>query len=140
MVKIGYTSGAVRERIRGLQCGCPVELVLNFTMHGDPDTEATLHEIFSPRIVRGEWFGISKAEAVRMAMMGDGGDMKPASYDELIEYDWKDNRGLLDCSAVNSMRDVRTERIPEIGIEQLGPPKNARRHWIDELSTQEASR
>lgn len=55
--KIGVTQD-VHERLRGLQVGCPVQLIkLNWAWVKNPDAvEQNLHTKYSSRRLHGEWF------------------------------------------------------------------------------------
>lgn len=57
-VKIGFTSGDAADRLRQLQTGCPVPLVVRAVIAGDQQTEASLHLRFAHLQQAGEWFDI----------------------------------------------------------------------------------
>jgi hypothetical protein len=59
-VKIGFTSGDPRARLKALQTGCPDELVVIATEVGSQSLERNLHERFAEKRVRGEWFRVDK--------------------------------------------------------------------------------
>ena len=78
-VKIGYvktaktkvsTSRAINKRISELQVGCPYELTLLRTADGELAEETALHNKYSTRKVRGEWFCLSDSE-VMYEQVGD---------------------------------------------------------------------
>lgn len=54
-VKIGYATN-IKVRIKGLETGSPVELVLLRQERGNMDDEARYHKQFADLHVRGEWF------------------------------------------------------------------------------------
>lgn len=56
LVKIGFTTKSVPERVRELQTGCPDKLVVLATEDGGESKEAELHEEFADLRVVGEWF------------------------------------------------------------------------------------
>jgi hypothetical protein len=58
-IKIGCTTGAIEERLRSLQIGSPVPLVLiqAVGVYGSLfDIEKSLHNILNSRLCSGEWF------------------------------------------------------------------------------------
>lgn len=55
-IKIGYTDGDPRERLKALQVGNPSALVLLASTVGDKTEEHRLHELFAHVRERGEWF------------------------------------------------------------------------------------
>mgnify|MGYP000564849394 FL=1 len=55
-VKIGYTSGSPRERMRTLQTGSPSRLELVASFDGGESLEKAFHKAFSPLRLHGEWF------------------------------------------------------------------------------------
>ena len=55
-VKIGYTGRRVRERMAEGQTFAPQELTLLAETYGTREDEASLHRIFAPLHLRGEWF------------------------------------------------------------------------------------
>lgn len=67
-IKIGYTDGYAVDRMRSLQTGAFVELVLLATCEGTPETERLLHVRFAQHRVRGEWF----APAAELTAFIDG--------------------------------------------------------------------
>lgn len=57
LIKIGYTSGDDAEvRLKALQTGSPIGLVILLTAPGARQEEAELHRRFSSARVHGEWF------------------------------------------------------------------------------------
>lgn len=56
VVKIGYTSSHPKERMRSLQTGSPMPLVLWAYTDGTEELEAAFHNAFAPVRVHGEWF------------------------------------------------------------------------------------
>lgn len=56
-VKIGYANaGGVRDRLRALQTGSPVRLLLKSVIEGEQDLERELHRRFAKLRLHGEWF------------------------------------------------------------------------------------
>lgn len=55
-VKIGFTERSVRQRIAGLQTGCPEKLETYATLRGSRDEERGFHERFAALRMNGEWF------------------------------------------------------------------------------------
>ncbi len=55
-IKIGYTSGEVKNRLRSLQTGHPYKLKILATLSGTRDDERSLHEKFANSRLKGEWF------------------------------------------------------------------------------------
>lgn len=55
-IKIGFTSGNPRERIKALQTGCPSPLKGVVHVPGSQDEERRLHRAFNPLHIHGEWF------------------------------------------------------------------------------------
>ena len=53
-VKIGYSSGS--PRIHTLQTGNPSEIYVLGSFPAGREAEATLHDLFKPPRIRGEWF------------------------------------------------------------------------------------
>lgn len=58
-VKIGFTRGSPRERLKGLQCGSPAPLRLNCYFPGSLEDERRLHQSFAFLRIHGEWFRAS---------------------------------------------------------------------------------
>jgi hypothetical protein len=56
LVKIGYTFSQPEKRLKGLQTGCPHELLLLYAIEGDQDGERELHRTFAHLRENGEWF------------------------------------------------------------------------------------
>ena len=65
-VKIGYSANP-RNRLVGLQTGCPVRLVMERVMHGYEVDEADLHSRFAPHRLNGEWFSLAAEIEALMA-------------------------------------------------------------------------
>lgn len=59
LVKIGWTAGEVRTRLKALQCASPVELQVCGAMHGTLYQERGFHRRYRALRVRGEWFRLS---------------------------------------------------------------------------------
>lgn len=59
MIKIGYTSRNVSNRLSSLQTGSPYNLIVLKTIDGDMNTEFELHKKFSKYRLSGEWFDCS---------------------------------------------------------------------------------
>jgi len=56
-VKIGQTSGEIKDRISQLQTGCPYELKLVWLFpKGTIEAEAQAHKDLEAERIRGEWF------------------------------------------------------------------------------------
>lgn len=55
-VKIGFTERSVRQRIVGLQTGCPKKLETYATLRGSRDDEREFHDRFADLRMNGEWF------------------------------------------------------------------------------------
>lgn len=55
-VKIGYTSGDMRQRLAALQCGSPFELKVCRLEQGPRSQENVLHRRFAHLRLHGEWF------------------------------------------------------------------------------------
>lgn len=55
-IKVGWTRGAVANRIRELQCGCWVTLVCHGVVRGVDDDEKLIHRELDDYRLRGEWF------------------------------------------------------------------------------------
>lgn len=58
-LKIGYTDGEPEDRLRALQCGCPVELELAAALRGTMAHEREYHSEFEDYRLRGEWFDLT---------------------------------------------------------------------------------
>ncbi len=58
-VKIGFTDGTAESRLKTLQTGSPVELVLLGSIEGDMAAENALHLRFASDHIRLEWFQMS---------------------------------------------------------------------------------
>lgn len=56
IVKIGYTSSHPKKRLRALQTGSPVPLVLWAYTNGTEQLEKAFHDAFSELRAHGEWF------------------------------------------------------------------------------------
>lgn len=59
-IKVGFTAGDPRARLRAMQTGCPLELVLIASIPGPMKAETEMHEVFADERVRGEWFRASE--------------------------------------------------------------------------------
>lgn len=68
-VKIGYTDGNPRKRLRALQTGSPTKLAILAVHPGTRDTERRLHEEFSGDRTHGEWFDLSDDLIVHIAQV-----------------------------------------------------------------------
>lgn len=55
-VKIGFTRGDPRARLKQLQVGCPAQLVLIGWAPGDMQDEREYHAKLAPFRISGEWF------------------------------------------------------------------------------------
>lgn len=78
LVKIGVTSGSIRDRARVLQSGSPVALVLLGWLPGGRNVEAALHDYWHDFREHGEWFRFEGAlreyiENIACAVAFDGG-------------------------------------------------------------------
>jgi hypothetical protein len=58
-VKVGWTSGNVAGRLRSLQTGSVLPLVVLRTAKGGRDTEAALHRLYRPKHIRAEFFRLT---------------------------------------------------------------------------------
>lgn len=69
-VKLGYTSGVVEKRLKGLRTGSPVALRVLWQCDGDQQLERRLHRAFKGQRRSGEWFdlGDSPVQAVLAAL------------------------------------------------------------------------
>jgi hypothetical protein len=54
-IKIGYTAGAVEDRVSDLQTGCPEEIKIYAIIPGSRSYEARLHRRFNHLRTRREW-------------------------------------------------------------------------------------
>lgn len=70
-VKIGYTGGNPKERLRALQTGSPMPLVLWAYADGTEELEAAFHNAFAPLRSHGEWFYCEGKLFDLMACLGD---------------------------------------------------------------------
>ena len=59
MIKIGYTSKDVSQRLSDIQTNSPHKLIILKTIEGDLKTEAKLHKKFTKYRLSGEWFSPS---------------------------------------------------------------------------------
>ena len=59
-VKIGFTRNNPEQRLRALQTGCPLDLVLVGSVIGCERMEAELHKVFGNDHARGEWFTLTR--------------------------------------------------------------------------------
>jgi len=60
-IKIGYTSGPISLRMRGLETGCPFPPKLLAVMRGTRELEKDLHRTFASQRRHLEWFEDSPA-------------------------------------------------------------------------------
>lgn len=62
--KIGSSSGDIKERLKQLAVGCPVEMTIvhSFPCNHMPSAEAELHRMFRDNHVRGEWFRLTRRD------------------------------------------------------------------------------
>lgn len=67
--KIGFTTGKPSTRLAALQTGSSRELKLVCEFKGDKEDEARLHELFSPKNVRGEWFDLSREDVEQIRQL-----------------------------------------------------------------------
>jgi hypothetical protein len=56
LVKIGFTTRWVSQRLREIQTCCPFELKLLTSLEDYPGREWTAHALFATQHVRGEWY------------------------------------------------------------------------------------
>lgn len=56
--KIGFTRGNPKQRLRDLQCGSPIILMIYNTFDGPVALEQRLHSFFAPLGTHGEWFSV----------------------------------------------------------------------------------
>lgn len=66
-VKVGYTKGDPRFRLRQLQTGCPTKLVLLGWFPGSIEEERALHADLAPHRLTGEWFAVNEASSPALA-------------------------------------------------------------------------
>lgn len=66
-MKIGYTKGDPKKRLKSLQTGSPTKLDIVAVHPGDLKTEADLHRQFSTDRTHGEWFDVSDDLLVHIA-------------------------------------------------------------------------
>ncbi len=57
-LKIGWTGTSTISRMRSLQTGSPVQLVVMFTIPGTRELEQDMHARFAEHRVIGEWFRV----------------------------------------------------------------------------------
>jgi hypothetical protein len=57
--KIGHTNGTLKQRLDGLQTGCPYPLRVLAAYDGGPHEEMRLHERYADYRVIGEWFELT---------------------------------------------------------------------------------
>ncbi len=62
-VKVGYTKGDPRFRLRQLQTGCPTKLVLLGWFPGDLEDEKSLHDDLAEHRLTGEWFAVNEGSS-----------------------------------------------------------------------------
>lgn len=92
-VKIGFTQGNPRARLRQLQTGSPFDLQLYGYFEGTTDLERVLHKAFQPVREQGEWFRTDGRMICFISLLfGATYGERPWSTAELIE-------GLLDVAA-----------------------------------------
>jgi len=97
-VKFGMTAD-LDSRIRSMQTGCPLEIVVVGYVRGGSSLEAAVHQFFSPHRERGEWFSMHDSmrnilEAFKQmdrdkvhACIGYEPKTKTADLQPLIEHD-----------------------------------------------------
>tara|TARA_R110000823_G_scaffold187859_1_gene320001 strand:+ start:753 stop:1256 length:504 start_codon:yes stop_codon:yes gene_type:complete len=56
LYKIGYTEGRIKDRVKGLQTGCPHMLSIIEQCSGSIAHEQHLHQVFEDNRTHGEWF------------------------------------------------------------------------------------
>ena len=73
-MKIGLTRAGVGKRVKQLQTGnaSGLEVVCTIKTPNPHELEAYLHEVFKNQNIRGEWFAISKEEALQVVAFLDG--------------------------------------------------------------------
>jgi hypothetical protein len=60
LYKIGYTEGRIKDRVKGLQTGCPHILSIIEQCSGSIAHEKHLHQVFKNNRTHGEWFEFDK--------------------------------------------------------------------------------
>lgn len=70
LVKIGWTSGYAEARLIGFQPHSPLVLELIWSQPGNWRMEKALHQLFSARRRRFEWFDFSDTEPVALIQEG----------------------------------------------------------------------
>lgn len=71
LVKIGFTNGHPRFRLRNLQCGSPLPLVLWAYVEGGTALERAFHEAFADLRAHGEWFYVADKLRDFLAYLGE---------------------------------------------------------------------
>jgi DNA-binding Xre family transcriptional regulator len=62
VVKIGYTSNSIRDRLFALSVGCPYKLEIINVIGGGLWVEKSIHTLLESKRMRGEWFNLDEAE------------------------------------------------------------------------------
>lgn len=62
--KIGYTTGPVKQRVAGIQVGSPLKVVLvcAIPVQEPKKVESVIHQVFSSRRTRGEWYALTQQD------------------------------------------------------------------------------
>lgn len=62
--KIGYTTGPVKQRVSGVQVGSPMKVVLvcAIPVREPKKVESDIHQVFSSRRTRGEWYALTQQD------------------------------------------------------------------------------
>lgn len=67
-VKIGFTAGNPRKRLKALQTGSPTVLGLMLALPGTQRDEQEVHKLFDYERLHGEWFELSPRLVAYMGM------------------------------------------------------------------------
>lgn len=85
VVKIGYTANHPLGRLRNLQCGSPLPLVLWAYIRGSTALERAFHEAFASLRSHGEWFYAQSKLHDFLAYLGDEPNIGNLISDEQLE-------------------------------------------------------
>ena len=98
LYKIGYTAGKAKDRLNGMQTGCPHKLSIIKTVKGDIRQEKWIHDFFSKNKERGEWFKFSKDEIedviYQMKNYKEEDDISIESWRNFYEEHIKDSKSI----------------------------------------------
>jgi hypothetical protein len=91
MVKIGYTGGNPKARLRALQTGSPMYLRVWAYIDGTEELEAAFHNAFAPLRSHGEWFYCEGKLRDFMAYLGEEPNVGLHVGEEALEAAVHDN-------------------------------------------------